>query len=157
MSGLRVLWITPMRALAADTQRALEESAAALAPDWTVGARTGDTGSAERARQSRSWPSTLITTPESLSLLLSHAAAAEQFKHLDMIIIDEWHELMGSKRGVQVQLALARLRHWRPGAGDLGRVGDDGRPRPGAPGADWGIRRACWSRATPRSRSSSIR
>jgi ATP-dependent Lhr-like helicase len=114
MSGLRVLWITPMRALAADTQRALEESAAALAPGWTVGARTGDTGSAERARQSRSWPSALITTPESLSLLLSHAAAAEQFKHLDMIIIDEWHELMGSKRGVQVQLALARLRHWRP-------------------------------------------
>jgi ATP-dependent Lhr-like helicase len=115
MSGLRVLWITPMRALAADTQRALEESAAALAPEWTVGARTGDTGSAERARQSRKWPTSLITTPESLSLLLSHAAAAEQFKHLDMIIIDEWHELMGSKRGVQVQLALARLRHWRPG------------------------------------------
>jgi ATP-dependent Lhr-like helicase len=114
MAGLRVLWITPMRALAADTQRALEESAAALAPEWTVGARTGDTGSAERARQSRKWPTSLITTPESLSLLLSHAAAAEQFKHLDMIIIDEWHELMGSKRGVQVQLALARLRHWRP-------------------------------------------
>lgn len=64
MTGLRVLWITPMRALAADTQRALEESAAALAPDWTVGVRTGDTGSAERARQSRSWPSTLITTPK---------------------------------------------------------------------------------------------
>ncbi|MCC2962540.1 ligase-associated DNA damage response DEXH box helicase [Massilia sp. IC2-278] len=115
MSGLRALWITPMRALAADTQRALEESAAALAPEWTVGARTGDTGSAERARQARKWPSSLITTPESLSLLLSHAAAEEQFKHLDMIVIDEWHELMGSKRGVQVQLALARLRTWRPG------------------------------------------
>ena len=115
MSGLRALWITPMRALAADTQRALEESAAGLAPEWTVGARTGDTGSAERARQARKWPTSLITTPESLSLLLSHAAAEEQFKHLDMIIIDEWHELMGSKRGVQVQLALARLRTWRPG------------------------------------------
>jgi ATP-dependent Lhr-like helicase len=114
-SGLRVLWITPMRALAADTQRALEQSAAELAPGWTIGARTGDTGSAERARQARNWPSALITTPESLSLLLSHAAAKEQFKHLDMIIIDEWHELMGSKRGVQVQLALARLRQWRPG------------------------------------------
>ena len=111
-SGLRVLWITPMRALAADTQRALEESAAALAPEWTIGARTGDTSSAERARQARKLPSALITTPESLSLLLSHAAAKEQFANLDMIIIDEWHELMGSKRGVQVQLALARLRHW---------------------------------------------
>jgi len=114
MSGLRTLWITPMRALAADTQRALEESATQLAPEWTVGARTGDTGSAERARQARKWPSALITTPESLSLLLSHAAAEEQFRHLDMIIVDEWHELMGSKRGVQVQLALARLRSWRP-------------------------------------------
>ncbi|HEX8787901.1 MAG TPA: DEAD/DEAH box helicase, partial [Telluria sp.] len=121
-SGLRVLWITPMRALAADTQRALEVSGSELAaasPDligaWTIGARTGDTGSAERARQSKSLPGALITTPESLSLLLSHAAAREQFRHLDMIIIDEWHELMGSKRGVQVQLALARLRRWNPG------------------------------------------
>ena len=113
-SGLRVLWITPMRALAADTQRALEESAAILAPEWTIGARTGDTSSAERARQSRKLPTTLITTPESLSLLLSHAAAKEQFANLDMIIIDEWHELMGSKRGVQMQLALARLRQWNP-------------------------------------------
>ena len=113
-SGLQVLWITPMRALAADTRRALEESSAALAPEWTIGARTGDTGSAERARQSRKLPSALITTPESLSLLLSHAAAKAQFAGLDMVIIDEWHELMGSKRGVQVQLALARLRYWNP-------------------------------------------
>ncbi len=113
-AGLRVLWITPMRALAADTQRALEESAAALAPGWTIGARTGDTTSAERARQGRGMPSALITTPESLSLLLSHAGAQAQFGQVDTIIIDEWHELMGSKRGVQVQLALARLRQWRP-------------------------------------------
>lgn len=120
-SGLRVLWITPMRALAADTQRSLETSCAelaALSPDvigaWSVGARTGDTGSAERARQSKNLPGALITTPESLSLLLSHAAAHDQFKHLDMIVIDEWHELMASKRGVQVQLALARLKRWNP-------------------------------------------
>jgi ATP-dependent Lhr-like helicase len=121
-TGLRVLWITPMRALAADTQRSLEAAAhelGAASPDvigvWNIGARTGDTSSAERARQSKGLPGALITTPESLSLLLSHAAARDQFKHLDMIIIDEWHELMGSKRGVQVQLALARLRHWNPG------------------------------------------
>jgi len=121
-TGLRVLWITPMRALAADTQRSLETSAAELgaaSPDvigaWTIGARTGDTGAAERARQAKALPGALITTPESLSLLLSHAAARDQFKHLDMIVIDEWHELMGSKRGVQVQLALARLRRWNPG------------------------------------------
>jgi len=120
-SGVRVLWLTPMRALAADTQRSLEVSAnelGAASPDligaWSIGARTGDTGSAERARQSKSLPGALITTPESLSLLLSHAGARDQFKHLDMVIIDEWHELMGSKRGVQVQLALARLRRWNP-------------------------------------------
>jgi ATP-dependent Lhr-like helicase len=119
-SGLRVLWITPMRALAADTQRSLEVSAAELgaaSPDaigaWTIGARTGDTGSAERARQSKSLPGALITTPEPVAAALARGAR-DQFKHLDMIIIDEWHELMGSKRGVQVQLALARLRRWNP-------------------------------------------
>nr|WP_314540268.1 ligase-associated DNA damage response DEXH box helicase [uncultured Massilia sp.] len=121
-SGLRVLWLTPMRALAADTQRSLEVSTAELGaahPDifgsWSIGARTGDTVSAERARQSKSLPGALVTTPESLSLLLSHAGARDQFKHLDMVIVDEWHELLGSKRGVQVQLALARLRRWNPG------------------------------------------
>jgi ATP-dependent Lhr-like helicase len=121
-AGLRVLWITPMRALAADTQRSLEVSSAELAAanpdifrDLTIGARTGDTGSAERARQSKGLPGALVTTPESLSLLLSQAAALENFRHLDTIVIDEWHELLGSKRGVQVQLALARLRHWNPG------------------------------------------
>ena len=108
--GLRVLWITPMRALAADTVRALQGPAAELMPGWTIGARTGDTGSAERARQTRLLPSTLVTTPESLSLLLSKADALDQCKSLDMVIIDEWHELLGSKRGVQTQLALARLR-----------------------------------------------
>ncbi|WP_273029098.1 ligase-associated DNA damage response DEXH box helicase [Massilia timonae] len=113
-AGLRVLWITPMRALAADTQRALEDSAAELLPEWRIGARTGDTKSAERARQTRSMPAALVTTPESLSLMISNAAAHEQFRHLDMVIVDEWHELMGSKRGVQVQLALSRLRRWRP-------------------------------------------
>lgn len=108
--GLRVLWITPMRALAADTLRALQDAA----PDWQVEARTGDTSSAQRARQNKRLPDALITTPESLTLLLSHPDAAERFKHLAMIIIDEWHELMGNKRGVQTQLALARLRQWNP-------------------------------------------
>ncbi|PWF55655.1 ligase-associated DNA damage response DEXH box helicase [Massilia glaciei] len=113
-AGLRVLWITPMRALAADTARALQGPVADLMPHWSVGVRTGDTSSAERARQTRLLPAVLITTPESLSLLLSKADAALQCKGLDMVIVDEWHELIGSKRGVQTQLALARLRQWRP-------------------------------------------
>jgi ATP-dependent Lhr-like helicase len=114
-AGLRVLWITPMRALAADTLRALTESGAVLAPSWRIEARTGDTSAAQKARQAKGLPEVLITTPESLTLLLSKADAAAQFARLDMVIIDEWHELMGSKRGVQTQLALARLRQWQPG------------------------------------------
>ena len=113
-AGLRVLWITPMRALAADTMKALETPASSLLPGWTGGLRTGDTGSAERARQTRNLPSVLVTTPESLTLLLSAADAHTRFKNLDAVIVDEWHELLGSKRGVQTQLALARLRLWRP-------------------------------------------
>lgn len=113
-AGLRVLWITPMRALAADTMKALEAPASTLLPGWTGGLRTGDTGSAERARQTRNLPSVLVTTPESLTLLLSAADAHTRFKNLDAVIVDEWHELLGSKRGVQTQLALARLRLWRP-------------------------------------------
>ncbi|MDP9109686.1 MAG: DEAD/DEAH box helicase, partial [Pseudomonadota bacterium] len=112
--GLRVLWLTPMRALAADTARALQEPLADLLPSWSVGMRTGDTPAAERARQNRQLPAALVTTPESLTLMLSHADAAERFAALDMVIVDEWHELMGNKRGVQTQLALARLRHWHP-------------------------------------------
>ena len=112
--GLRVLWLTPMRALAADTVRALAAPLPDLMPGWTVGMRTGDTGSAERARQNRVLPSALVTTPESVTLMLSQANAAERFAALDMVIVDEWHELMGNKRGVQTQLALARLKLWRP-------------------------------------------
>jgi ATP-dependent Lhr-like helicase len=59
-------------------------------------------------------PTALITTPESLSLLLSRPDARERFGQLKMVVIDEWHELIGNKRGVQTQLALARLRHCRP-------------------------------------------
>src|SRR5690606_6533855 len=101
-----------MRALAADTARALEDPLPDLMPSWSVGIRTGDTSAGERARQTRSLPPVLVTTPESLTLLLSKADAVDQFKSLDMVIIDEWHELMGSKRGAQTQLALARLRKW---------------------------------------------
>jgi ATP-dependent Lhr-like helicase len=111
---LGVLWITPMRALAADTLRALARPLPRLAPHWTLGARTGDTAAAERARQDRRLPTALVTTPESLSLLLTRADAAERLGHVHTVIVDEWHEQVGNKRGVQVQLALARLRGWNP-------------------------------------------
>jgi ATP-dependent Lhr-like helicase len=111
---LGVLWLTPMRALAADTTRALLEPLPDLAPAWTASLRTGDTPSAERARQDRRLPTALVTTPESLSLLLTRADARERLAGVHTVIVDEWHELIGSKRGVQVQLALARLRRWNP-------------------------------------------
>jgi ATP-dependent Lhr-like helicase len=112
--GLQVLWITPMRALASDTTRALQLPLPDLAPAWTVGQRSGDTSSAERARQDRKLPTALVTTPESLTLLLTREAAREAFAGVHTVVVDEWHELIGSKRGVQVQLALARLRRWNP-------------------------------------------
>ena len=114
MAPLTVLWITPMRALAADTARALQAPLDELGIPWNIGTRTGDTGAAERARQGRRLPSTLITTPESLTLLLTRADAREAFANLRMLVVDEWHELLGNKRGVQLQLALARLRQWNP-------------------------------------------
>ena len=111
---LGVLWLTPMRALAADTLRALQLPSAELGTHWTLGMRTGDTPSAERARQDRRFPTVLVTTPESLSVMLSRENAQAELHGVHTVVVDEWHELMGNKRGVQVQLALARLKRWNP-------------------------------------------
>ncbi len=113
-ASLRVLWITPLRALAADTAEALTQSADDLGLGWTIETRTSDTPSTVRARQSRRLPTALLTTPESLSLLLSREDSAQQFDSVHLVVVDEWHELMGTKRGVQVELVLARLRQLRP-------------------------------------------
>jgi ATP-dependent Lhr-like helicase len=112
--GLQVLWLTPMRALAADTRRALELPLPDMAPHWSVGLRTGDTPASERARQDRKLPAALVTTPESFTLLLTRADARERLAGVHTVIVDEWHEMVGNKRGVQVQLALARLKRWNP-------------------------------------------
>lgn len=113
-AGLKLLWITPMRALASDTRLALSEPMAELGLDWRVAVRTGDTPSSERARQDKRLPQALVTTPESLSLMLSKADAPDRLGGVCMVVVDEWHELIASKRGVQVQLALARLRRFHP-------------------------------------------
>jgi ATP-dependent Lhr-like helicase len=111
---IRVLWITPMRALAGDTVLSIERAVKGLELPWTVGLRTGDTSSAERTKQARRLPSVLVTTPESLSLMLSNADAREKLSDLRLVVVDEWHELLGNKRGVQTELGLARLRAWNP-------------------------------------------
>jgi ATP-dependent Lhr-like helicase len=124
-TGPRVVWVTPLRALAADTALALAEPLAflgqrgprgrRLAGGWEVGVRTGDTSAADRRRLRTRWPEALVTTPESLSILLSLEDAHEIFAGLDAVVVDEWHELLATKRGVQTELALARLRTLRPG------------------------------------------
>lgn len=96
--ALRVLWITPLRALAADTAESLMAPVRALGLPWTVETRTGDTPAPLRSRQSRRLPTALVTTPESLSLLLSRENASDQFTDLRAVVVDEWHELMGTKR-----------------------------------------------------------
>jgi ATP-dependent Lhr-like helicase len=108
-NGLRLLWITPLRALAKDIGRAMEEVIQELGMNWTVGSRNGDTTAAERARQKKQMPEVLITTPESLHLLLAQKNYSEVFSELQILAVDEWHELLGSKRGVQVELAVSRI------------------------------------------------
>ncbi|HEV2355363.1 MAG TPA: ligase-associated DNA damage response DEXH box helicase [Puia sp.] len=107
--GLQLLWISPLRALAKEIGRAMEEVIQALGMKWQVGIRNGDTGLSERQKQKRRMPEALIITPESLHLLLAQKGYAEVFDPLKLIAVDEWHELLGSKRGVQVELALSRI------------------------------------------------
>lgn len=112
--GLQCIWITPIRALAKEIRQSAERAAEGMGLDISVGARTGDTSSAERAKQKRQMPNLLITTPESLHLLLAGKQNDRLFKNLHSLIVDEWHELMGSKRAVQIELALSRLRGMNP-------------------------------------------
>ena len=112
--SLQVLWLTPLRALAADTLDALYLPVKQLALPWTVELRTGDTPASIKRRQKSRLPSALVTTPESLSLMLSYSEARNLFNSVAAVVVDEWHELLGSKRGVLTQLALARLRRWSP-------------------------------------------
>ncbi len=108
-SGLQLIWITPLRALAKDIGRAMEEVISELGMQWKVGIRNGDTDTAERQRQKKQMPEVLIITPESLHLLIAQKNYPEIFQTLRIIAVDEWHELIGSKRGVQVELAICRI------------------------------------------------
>lgn len=108
-SGLQLLWIAPLRALAKDIGRAMEEVIESLGMSWRVGIRNGDTPVAERQQQRRRMPEILITTPETLHLLLAQKGYPEIFRTMRILAVDEWHELIGSKRGVQVELAISRI------------------------------------------------
>jgi len=127
---LRVLWITPLRALAADTVNSLKAPVEALGIPWTVELRTGDTAASVRTKQAKRMPTALVTTPESLTLMLTRDDSDRLFNDLQLVVVDEWHELMSTKRGIQTELALARLRHFRPGlktwgvSATLGNLGE---------------------------------
>jgi ATP-dependent helicase Lhr and Lhr-like helicase len=111
---ITILWITPLRALAADTVESLTTAITGLGLNWSVEIRTSDTSASLRKKQKDRLPTILVTTPESLSLLLSYPDPENRFNSLQAVVVDEWHELMGSKRGVQTELGLARLRTLRP-------------------------------------------
>ena len=112
--GLQVLWVTPLRALSKDLHRNMEMACLEMNLNWQIGMRTGDTSTKERNAQKKQMPDALIITPESLHLLFTQKNSSEIFKNLHTVVVDEWHELMGSKRGTQTELALARLRNLNP-------------------------------------------
>lgn len=109
-AGLKAIWITPLRSLSVEIKQAAERVLTDLDIPMTVGIRSGDTSAAERAKQKGKMPDLLITTPESLQLLLASKGYAATFKNCSAVVIDEWHELLGTKRGVQVELGLSRLK-----------------------------------------------
>ena len=113
-NGLQLLWVTPLRALAADLARAMEEALQELGIPWRVGIRNGDTKTSEREQQKKNMPEVLLITPESWHLLIASTSHPSWFSSLRLIAIDEWHELLGSKRGVQIELAVAYLLHHIP-------------------------------------------
>ena len=109
-NGLLMLWITPLRALTNDIKKAMQEVCDEIGIPWKIATRTGDTPAAEKAALKKKLPEVLLTTPESLHLMLAQKEYPKIFQGLQVVVIDEWHELLGTKRGVQVELGLSRLK-----------------------------------------------
>jgi ATP-dependent Lhr-like helicase len=112
--GLKMIWITPLRSLSKDIAKAMQEAIDEIGLDWMVGVRNGDTDPKIRQQQVRNMPEILVATPESLHLLLGQKNHQRFFKNLQVIVIDEWHELLGSKRGVMIELGISQLRMYVP-------------------------------------------
>ncbi|AMR30670.1 DNA ligase-associated DEXH box helicase [Mucilaginibacter sp. PAMC 26640] len=109
-NGLQMLWITPLRALTNDIRKAMQEVCDELGMPWRIMTRTGDTSAADKAALKKRLPEVLLTTPESLHLMLAQKEYDKVFKGLQVFVCDEWHELLGTKRGVQVELGLSKLK-----------------------------------------------
>lgn len=113
-NGIQLIWVTPLRALAQDLQKAMQEVCEVIGLPWQVAVRNGDTDAKTRSAMKRRPPECLITTPETLHILISQKDHKELFQSLSAVIVDEWHELVGNKRGVQVQLALEYMQSINP-------------------------------------------
>ena len=112
--GLKLIWISPLRSLAKDLAKAMNDAVEEIGLDWAVEVRNGDTATKDRRRQERLMPDVLLTTPETLHLLFSQKKNARWFKNVTCIAVDEWHELLGSKRGVLTEIAISRIRNLSP-------------------------------------------
>lgn len=113
-SKLHCLWITPLRALSREIHKATNAVSDDLGIDYSIQLRTGDTTIADRKKQRTTPPNALITTPESVHILMASKGYESYFKNVSFVVVDEWHELMGSKRGVMTELALSRLKAINP-------------------------------------------
>jgi len=122
-NGLLMLWITPLRALTNDIRKAMQEACEEMGLPWHIATRTGDTPAAEKQALKRKLPEVLLTTPESLHLMLAQKEYPKMFSQLQVVVIDEWHELLGTKRGVQVELGLSKLKVLGAGVGREERGG----------------------------------
>jgi len=107
--GLKLVWVSPLRSLAKDLAKAMALAVEQIGLDWEVAVRNGDTPTNVRRQQERLMPDVLITTPETLHLLFSQKKNSRWFKTLNCVAVDEWHELLGNKRGILTELAVARL------------------------------------------------
>lgn len=112
--GLKMIWITPLRSLSKDIAKAMQEAIDEIGLDWVVGVRNGDTDPKVRQQQVKNMPEILVVTPESIHLLLGQKNHNKFFQNLHCVVVDEWHELLGSKRGVMIELAVSQLRKYNP-------------------------------------------
>ena len=110
-NGLQLLWITPLRALTNDIRKAMQSVVEDLGLPWKVASRTGDTSTKAKQELKKRQPEVLLTTPESLHLMLAQKEYPKMFTGLQALVVDEWHELLGTKRGVQLELGLSRLKY----------------------------------------------
>lgn len=112
---LSILYISPLKALVRDVTQAIQKALTNLGWPLDIADRTGDTAQSVRRQLKNELPHILVTTPESLAILMTDQGWQDRMKGLRVVVVDEWHELLGSKRGSLLELTLARLRSVAPG------------------------------------------